>query len=507
MTQQQMRFVQVWLVALATLVTTMGCGDDEPTAEPVPAGTANPMMMPEASPGPAGTPAAGTAPGMDMAGMAAAPEPSAMNPMAPAQGAAPTPIPAPAMAPTSTLAAMGTPGSVSVAGGRFAPLSGYEMSVASGVALITRSATTTTVSLQVNGLSPTTAYPAHLHALPCALSAGGHYKIDPTVEDTVQENEIWPLFETDDKGAAWAEVVAQHVAREDGMSVVVHDPLADNAKMLCADLSFAPSDMEVAEGTLMPFAAAEDLDMSISGSATLTRTSNGTAATLSISGLSSQEAYIAHVHALPCAVNDAGGHYKLDPAVADTVEANELWLSLAPDGMGMAQGEVTSDHVARPDAQSIVVHRMAEASLKVACVDLPPARGADLRVSGVGVLLPAGIAAGLTQLMGAGYLTRLTSGETRAQLAISGAAPSVAYPVHVHDRPCAVEAAGGHYKYDPGVMETVEANEVWLPLTTDAQGAGTSEALAPSVLRADAQALVMHSAEGERLACFDLTIP
>lgn len=509
MKQRLMRFGLACSI-VGCAIGAAGC-DDETTAPPtIPAdmgastpmsGTMTPSAGADASPAPMSS--AGTAAPPMTAGMMVA-DPAMTPPMA----AAPIAIAAPAVVPAPTLMGAGMPGSVSVAGGRFAPLTGYEMSTASGFALISRSASATTVSLQVNGLAPMTAYPAHLHALPCALSAGGHYKLDPTVEDTVQENEIWPLFETDASGSGWAEVSAEHVAREDGMSVVVHDPAADNQKMLCADLDFAPSAMDEAQGVLAAFAAAEEVDMSLMGSATLTRTSTGTTASLSVAGLSPEGEYIAHVHALPCAVNDAGGHYKLDPAVEDTVETNELWLSLTPDAMGMALGEITSDHIARPDAQSIVVHRAsAEASLKVACADLVRPRTVDLKLSGAGALLPAGVTAGLTQLTGAAYLTRLTSGESWAQLVVSGASPAVAYPAHVHDRPCAIEAGGGHYKFDRGVMETVENNEVWLPLTTDAAGNGSSEVLTPSGLRADAQAVVLHSPEGDRLACFDLTTP
>jgi hypothetical protein len=39
--------------------------------------------------------------------------------------------------------------------------------------------------------------------------------------------------------------------------------------------------------------------------------------------------YMAHVHASPCALNTADGHYKIDPTNTATVEANELWPALS----------------------------------------------------------------------------------------------------------------------------------------------------------------------------------
>jgi hypothetical protein len=101
-------------------------------------------------------------------------------------------------------------------------------------------------------------------------------------------------------------------------------------------------------------------------------------------------------------------------------------------------------------------------------------------------------------------MTRNIAGETMVSLSITGGEPTTLYGVHVHDRPCSVANGGGHYKFDTSITEALETNEVWLPVTTDAAGAGMSQATAPSILRADAQALVVHAADNSRLACFDL---
>lgn len=98
--------------------------------------------------------------------------------------------------------------------------------------------TMTTVSAW--NLRANATYKAHVHLLPCADGAGGHYMNDVNgAVDAV--NEIWPIFTTDASGRGYAEVTNNFIARDTAASVVIHDtPNASEGsgdKMLCANLN------------------------------------------------------------------------------------------------------------------------------------------------------------------------------------------------------------------------------------------------------------------------------
>jgi Cu/Zn superoxide dismutase len=344
-----------------------------------------------------------------------------------------------------------------------------------------------------------------VHTLPCEFDAGGHYKIDPAVEDTVEGNEIWPAFTTDAAGVGLASVSVSHPVRGDALSVVVHDP-ATSGKLACADLRADDDGQVTASGSLVAFAAAEAADQAVGGTATLVRKVTSTEVSIELTGLDPAASYASHVHALPCGVANAGGHYKLDPTVADTQANNELWLSIDVQADGTASNLVVNDaHVARADAQSLVVHRVtADGAPKVACVDLARDRYPPLVTEGAGVLLGAGTerAAGLTATA---TMTRGLDGATTVSLTVSGAAAGAVYPAHVHALPCAIQNGGGHYKLDPGIADKVEANELWLGFTADANGAATAELAADHLACPEAQSIVIHDgADNAPLACIDL---
>lgn len=115
-------------------------------------------------------------------------------------------------------------------------------------------------------------------------------------------------------------------------------------------------------------------------------------------------------------------------------------------------------------------------------------------------------------------------------LTVTGLVPDRGYAAHAHTEACGDtgDVAGPHFQHeaDPEVdpENPKEAyvnpeNEVWLDLTTDAEGNGTSEANVPFALSAEAtpKSVVVHKAEktgtgdgeagkaGDRVAC--LTIP
>jgi hypothetical protein len=395
----------------------------------------------------------------------------------------------------------------SILAGTFAPLPGYAALAAGGRALLVRSADepgTTYVQMHLHGLTPATEYMAHVHALPCNAGAGGHYKIDPAVATAAETNELWLRLVPGAKGTGNAAVTSPGKVRGDALSLTLHDP-ADMTKMLCADLVNVPGQPVTATGTFEPFAAAQAIDMTITGKAELTRGMSSTQVDITLSGLTDGQIYTAHVHALPCGVGLAGGHYLVDPTITAPLETNELWPLVLPNG-GMATNTVSrAQHVARADAQAVVIHRSIDGTpAKVACADLLPAKQFDLIAQGTGKPLPPAVAKGMADLLITGSLVREIGGATRVILAGTGLAPGAKHAAHVHDLPCGVEGGGGHYMIDPAGA-AASANEIWVDLLAGSDGTGTTSHAVAHLARPDAQSIVIHDpADGARLSCIDL---
>ena len=352
-----------------------------------------------------------------------------------------------------------TPVVQSILAGSFAPLGGYS-GVGGRAQLVRYLDGTTSVDVQLLGLAPGTEFVAHVHAQPCQYQGGGHYMIDPTVADSSEANELWLHLTSDESGVALTQRSWDHLARGDALSIVVHDPAAANAKMACADLLVGNDSGATLSGPLAPFALAAAGDMTITGSATATRSQDATHIELDVSGLDPAAQYAAHVHALPCDVADGGGHYKLDPTVVDTLETNEIWLSVTVGGGGQAVAEANAPAV-RADAQSVVVHRIDGVDKpKVACANLVRTVYPGLARSGQSVLLPDGMSR-LPGLTASASMSRTLAGATVVTLNASGLTSGTSYPAHVHNRPCAIDGGGGHYKMDE--LETGEpdpSNEI-----------------------------------------------
>ena len=257
--------------------------------------------------------------------------------------------------------------------GPFAGLPDYEDTAATGFAIIVRRSDGTDVSVvQVSDLEADTAYPAHVHMQACNdESGGGHYKLDPDIMDTQEDNELWPAFTTDEDGVGRVEISSDHLARADAMSIVVHDPGADNAKMLCADL-VGDTDPFTTTGDGIVLQAAIDAGYDgMTASATMERSvADGTTVTLDVTGLDADEEYAVHVHDRDCASGDGGGHYKLDYGVMGTEESNELWLPVTTNGDGDGTSMIASDHLARASAQAVVVHDNDGSGARLTCIDL-----------------------------------------------------------------------------------------------------------------------------------------
>jgi len=394
--------------------------------------------------------------------------------------------------------------------GSFAPLPDYAGFGVSGQALLVRSADETRVSVQVLGLLEETEYPVHVHNMPCEFLAGTHYKIDTSVEEAVEDNEVWPMFETDENGIGFAEVVVDHPLRGDAMSVVVHDPNETDApKMACADLTLDSDAELVGTGEFDSFAAATNQDQTIEGTIELVTNTSGTELSYEITGLDGEEDYMAHVHALPCDEADAGGHYKFDPTEEATDEDNELWLELGSTTDGESSDSIESAHRARLDAQSVVVHRATgvSTSVKVACAPISIENyPAYVQTQGTSIALEAADERGLSDIQALGSLRRTLSGETEVRVSAVGLGEDVEYMVHVHALPCSESDGGGHYKIDREEADTVEENELWLTLAANGEGTGSVQETFEHTARADARSIVIHDPEDSaKLACIDLS--
>ncbi|MGZ8734011.1 MAG: hypothetical protein ACXW1M_02375 [Acidimicrobiia bacterium] len=153
---------------------------------------------------------------------------------------------------------------------------------------------------------------------------------------------------------------------------------AFGATALVAAAAAAGSPASVTRGELVPFAAGAG--GSTSGRAHMIRTTHGTTIVqLHVRGLVPGGQYASHVHAAPCGVGDADGHYKHDPAGPPT-PPNEIWPGGGPfiaSRAGTASERAKADFVAGANAVSVVVHDLSLPSTanKIACADLGGAAG------------------------------------------------------------------------------------------------------------------------------------
>jgi hypothetical protein len=136
-------------------------------------------------------------------------------------------------------------------------------------------------------------------------------------------------------------------------------------------------------GTFQTLPAGAGLGLQIEGIAQLTRSADGTFAKVVVRGLEPGTTYAAHLHNAPCSdANPGGAHYKNDPLGA-AMPPNELWLSSTDDPKagitanedGVAHGRGSADWIARPEAQSVVIHFIPPGGTtaggpKIACADL-----------------------------------------------------------------------------------------------------------------------------------------
>lgn len=130
----------------------------------------------------------------------------------------------------------------------------------------------------------------------------------------------------------------------------------------------AAADAQVTRGEFHTFAAGIDREFDISGHATMRRVSSGkTIVNVHVTGLAPNTTYGSHVHNAPCNVNNGGGHYQ-DVVGGPVDSINEIWPGFTTNSAGIGNGMAKNDFIARPEAQSVVVHDTDGARL--ACADL-----------------------------------------------------------------------------------------------------------------------------------------
>ncbi len=230
----------------------------------------------------------------------------------------------------------------------------------------------------------------------------------------------------------------------------------------------------------------------IDGRVQLTRFVDGTTQVdLVASGLGANLDHAVHVHALPCAY-EGGGHYKMDPAIVDAVDTNEIWPSFTSNEDGIGRASVSVTHVARGDAMSVVIH--APAGGKMACADLLADDAGVYSSTGAIAPLPGVDALDLSI---AGAITMTTTGtSTQISMSVSGLLADSDYVSHVHALPCEVQTGGGHYMIDPTAVLIdpidLEANELWPVIGPHLQGSATVSYSKDHNARADAQSVVIH---------------
>lgn len=124
----------------------------------------------------------------------------------------------------------------------------------------------------------------------------------------------------------------------------------------CGSSDSGSSEAVSGEFELVPGASSDY--QGLSGEAILTRTDGGTVASLAVTGLEPNTAYVAHLHSGGCAQADPGGpHFKFDPGGSEE-PPNEIHLEFSSSAGGSGRAEASSNReVPAGEAGSIVLHQ------------------------------------------------------------------------------------------------------------------------------------------------------
>lgn len=142
------------------------------------------------------------------------------------------------------------------------------------------------------------------------------------------------------------------------------------------------------------------------------------------------------------------------------------------------------------------------AALLVSVTVVPAAAGGAVVTKGEFATYATGLDRGF-DINGHATMVRVPSGKTIVGTHVSGLAPNTAYGSHVHNKACDVADGGGHYQQDPagGVNPT---NEMWVSFTTNSAGIGHGKTKNAFWAGPEAQSIVVHDTDGQRIACADL---
>lgn len=135
----------------------------------------------------------------------------------------------------------------------------------------------------------------------------------------------------------------------------------------------ASSGSEVTRGKFAVFASGvgDPRFDALSGHAQMIRTADGkTIVKVEATGLVPGTTYPVHVHAAPCGVGAADGHFQFEPGGA-VDNHNELWPAVTTNAAGAGNGMAVADRTAGEQAVSVVIHSPdGTPAPKVACADL-----------------------------------------------------------------------------------------------------------------------------------------
>jgi Cu-Zn family superoxide dismutase len=131
---------------------------------------------------------------------------------------------------------------------------------------------------------------------------------------------------------------------------------------------------------------------------------------------------------------------------------------------------------------------------------------------------------GINPALGATGRVHLTIGvgpsdaqRTNATLAVSGLPGGRTFGAHLHRDPCTTSFGGPHYQHPGGTpasgVTPSATNELWLDITTNPSGRGSTAIRVPFAVLAGARSVVVHQlptngvgAAGQRLGCLPLAI-
>ena len=156
----------------------------------------------------------------------------------------------------------------------------------------------------------------------------------------------------------------------DGSSSRSHRTRMAVLAALSIGAAFAPAALAggatISRGDIAAFATG--IGQPITGRAQMVRSADGkTIVSVHVEGLVANTTYGSHVHQQPCAVGEADGHYKFDPA-GPAAPPNEIWPGFTTNNAGVGNGNATVAWTAGASAVSVVVH--ASGGAKIACADL-----------------------------------------------------------------------------------------------------------------------------------------